>query len=315
MTSDRIAELTHIEPAQVIPMTGGASAKLFFRLLENNPHVAIVFETNDALEEFLEIHACLSVSGVPVPRLERTFPDHRLAIVEDLGDDTLTKRMSLNLSDAFEIYERLIDIMARIQETGGPSIAHKRAFDAEKYEFEYSFHFLDKLIGTYYRYPLSPDERAVLDEFHTQLISRLLQPPHVLVHRDFQSSNILFRGDDPVLIDFQDARLGNPWYDIVALLEDVYVNVPDPWKKKMISRLASLTGAVFSQEMYDSTVIQRKLHDAGAFAYCFQKLGNPFYLKYIETAFSHAVETMRRYPSWTPASRILDRILQNGRSS
>jgi aminoglycoside/choline kinase family phosphotransferase len=313
MTPETLAGLIHTEAARVMPMTGGASGKLFYRILEKRSSVAIVFETRDSLEEFLAIHTCLSSAGIPVPDVHRVIPDHRLVMIEDLGDLTLTQRLH-DRPDEFEIYARLIDMIARIQAITQPSPAHRRAFDAAKYEFEYRFHLLDQLIGSHYRYSLSPEECAELDAFHTQLTAPLLHPSLVLAHRDFQSSNILFRGNEPVLIDFQDARLGNPWYDVVALLEDVYVTVPEKWKEQLIPRFVSQTGIQFSQELYDHTLIQRKLHDAGAFAYCYQKLGNPFYLRYIEPAFSYAVKTMRRFPQWTPACRLFDRIMHHGRT-
>lgn len=314
MTPETLAGLVHTEAARVKPMTGGASGKLFYRILEKRPMVAIVFETNGSLDEFLAIHSCLSSAGIPVPNVHRVLPDRRLVIIEDLGDQTLTQRMQAH-PDEFEIYARLIDVIARIQAITQPSPAHRRAFDTAKYEFEYRFHLLEKLIGGHYRYSLSPDERAVLDAFHTHLIAPLVQTSLVLTHRDFQSSNVMFRDGEPVVIDFQDARLGNPWYDVVALLEDVYVTVPEQWKEQLFSRFESQTGILFSQDLYDHTLIQRKLHDAGAFAYCYQKLGNPFYLRYIEPAFSHAVKTMRRFPRWTPACQLFDRIMHHGRTA
>ena len=49
-------------------------------------------------------------------------------------------------------------------------------------------------------------------------VAALLITSQVLSHRDFHSWNILVRGDAPFVIDFQDALLAPPEYDLASLL-------------------------------------------------------------------------------------------------
>jgi len=50
------------------------------------------------------------------------------------------------------------------------------------------------------------------------LTAELADAPLVLSHRDYHGWNILLRGDDPFIIDFQDALLAPPEYDLASLL-------------------------------------------------------------------------------------------------
>ena len=57
------------------------------------------------------------------------------------------------------------------------------------------------------------------------IAERLASFPRVLVHRDFQSQNIIVREEEAYLIDFQGMRPGLAEYDFASLLYDPYVNL------------------------------------------------------------------------------------------
>ena len=57
------------------------------------------------------------------------------------------------------------------------------------------------------------------------IAQRLAAWPRVLVHRDFQSQNILIHDGQAHLIDFQGLRPGLAHYDLASLLYDPYVRL------------------------------------------------------------------------------------------
>src|SRR5207248_8692852 len=63
---------------------------------------------------------------------------------------------------------------------------------------------------------------------------RLAAMPRVLVHRDFQSQNIIVRNGLAYLIDFQGMRPGLPQYDVASLLYDPYVEFTDAERNQLI---------------------------------------------------------------------------------
>ena len=62
---------------------------------------------------------------------------------------------------------------------------------------------------------------------YRKLPSTWRRSPRVLVHRDFQSQNIIIRNSYAYLIDFQGMRPGLAEYDLASLLYDPYVDLPE----------------------------------------------------------------------------------------
>ena len=78
-----------------------------------------------------------------------------------------------------------------------------------------------------------------------------------MVHRDFQSQNVIVRDGQAWLIDYQGLRPGRPEYDLASLLYDPYVRLPDGERRELLAYYAGLHGA---GEAFGS--------DAGVFARC-----------------------------------------------
>src|SRR5213078_4022853 len=58
--------------------------------------------------------------------------------------------------------------------------------------------------------------------------------PRVLVHRDFQSQNIIIQNGQAKLIDFQGMRPGLAEYDLASLLFDPYVELSAAERSELI---------------------------------------------------------------------------------
>jgi aminoglycoside/choline kinase family phosphotransferase len=87
------------------------------------------------------------------------------------------------------------------------------------------------------------------------------------VHRDFQSTNILYSGDDrskPWIIDYQGLRTGPAAYDIASLLFDPYV--PMDWTdRSLIVDIATAEDGAPSREVVLLAAVQRLCQALGAF--------------------------------------------------
>src|SRR2546423_10254052 len=73
---------------------------------------------------------------------------------------------------------------------------------------------------------MAAEQTAKLARIHSlgRMAERLAGRPRLLVHRDFQSQNIIMRNGQAHLIDFQGMRPGLAEYDLASLLFDPYVN-------------------------------------------------------------------------------------------
>jgi hypothetical protein len=95
---------------------------------------------------------------------------------------------------------------------------------------------------------------------------RLAGTPQVLVHRDLQSSNILWHEGGPVFVDFQGMRLGPAAYDLASLLCDPYVMLPVRTQSRLLEYYARRTGCPEQVvDVFWSAAIQRLAQALGAF--------------------------------------------------
>ncbi len=104
--------------------------------------------------------------------------------------------------------------------------------------------------------------------------------PAVLVHRDFQSSNVLYRKDGtPAFIDFQGMRLGPAVYDLASLLYDPYS--PNLGEDERAA-LLRIYGGVSARDLALGAV-QRLVQSLGAFGRL-ASVGQPQFARHVPRA-------------------------------
>src|SRR4051812_22600414 len=128
------------------PMPGGASTRRYFRVGVAGAKYVAMFVPDAAPEEvttagaqavgwpFLEVRALLAEKKVRVPALVGEACDEGLALLEDLGDDTLGAFCERLPDRRPAIYRQAVVDLARAQralaELPAGSIVQTRAFDA-----------------------------------------------------------------------------------------------------------------------------------------------------------------------------------------
>lgn len=145
-----------------------------------------------------------------------------------------------------------------------------------------------------------PDRGAVLsddlrDEFVTMwrdLLARPAAATKTWVMRDFHSPNLIWLGERQGIarvgiIDFQDAVLGPASYDLVSLLQDARIDVPEALELALLTRYIkarraaddSFDAAQFA-ELYAIMSAQRNTRLLGTFARLNRRDGKPHYLRH-----------------------------------
>ena len=139
---------------------------------------------------------------------------------------------------------------------------------------------------------ISPQQR---DEFVTMWRTLLEKPaaaPRTWVMRDFHSPNIIWLGErEGILrvgiIDFQDAVLGPAAYDLVSLLQDARLDVPEQLELTLLTRYIKARRAADAQfdpasfaELYAIMSAQRNTRLLGTFARLNRRDGKPQYLRH-----------------------------------
>lgn len=151
------------------------------------------------------------------------------------------------------------------------------------------------------------------------LLADALAVPSTWVIRDYHSPNIIWlperTGIQQVgIIDFQDAVLGPPAYDVVSLAQDARVDVSEQLEIALVSRYvrgrraadAAFDPAAFAQS-YAMMSAQRNTRLLGVFARLNRRDGKPHYLKhqpriwnYLQRALGHPA--LSDYQRWFVAN-------------
>jgi aminoglycoside/choline kinase family phosphotransferase len=166
----------------------------------------------------------LSAIGAAVPAIYATDLAAGVLLLEDVGDTFLWDRASASAAEAERWYRSAIDALLVIHQRGTAhpdrsSIAFKQRFDDRLYPWELE-HFVEYGVERRLGAPLEPAARAAMQASFDAMVAELVTFEQVLCHRDYHSWNILVAHDRIQIIDFQDALLAPPEYDLASLLTD-----------------------------------------------------------------------------------------------
>ena len=209
----------------------------------------------------------LAEAGVPVPAVLADLPHAQALVMEDWGDDSLQARMAARPARALAWYRPVVQALARLHREGtrrviASGVALEPPFDDALYAWERGL-FEEHLLRGRYGYEALPEKAA--HELRA-VAGRLLSARPVVVHRDMQSSNVLFRKEAFAFIDFQGMRLGAAAYDLASLLYDPYVTLSACFR----TRLAEAYGEFHPEQPEAVTLlfeaaVQRLVQALGAF--------------------------------------------------
>lgn len=291
--------------SKVKNLTGDASTRRYYRVYSQSKSFVVCLcdpiTTSYKEYPFFEVHQFFHQHKIRVPKIYDYNLKKGYILEEDLGDFTLLKYLGEleKLEDELSAYKECIHILISLQQSllktkKSPAkyLFLKNSFDYNKYMFEVEFtinHFIKKYLSSKLS---SKDEKIIMDSF-SKISKKLASKKFVLTHRDFHSRNIMVKGKDYALIDFQDARMGIPQYDLVSLLEDCYYNINEQnleylkkyYWENFASKLADQKNYDEYLHYYDLMTIQRVFKAIGSFCYIYNTRKDMRYLKYIGFGF------------------------------
>ncbi len=263
-----------------------ASQRRYFRLHFANPgsgpHTAVLCAGlttpyNDE-DHFLKIGDYLRKFDLPVPRVYALDRNQGRMLLSDGGTDELCDRL-VRAVDAGEtgtkraLLRGAIDLMIRMHKLGEPPAAVRdRLFDFEKLYAEMQFLF-QNLADACQAAGVASPLTFELEMFARSLCQSLGKAggEAVFTHRDYHSRNVLVRdGDDgPILsiIDFQDARMGLPYYDLASLLYDPYAPIDLADRRDLLDYYFSQSGTEPRLGLYYAQALQRLLKALGTYVH------------------------------------------------
>ena len=196
----------------------------------------------------------LKSKGIPVPEILADVPAKKAMLMSNAGTE---RKMSLE--DYVKVVETLVKFNALGTEPDVPADLLP-PFDDETWEWERNL-FAKYCLGANFQMEMPAAVRQELEN----VAAILEREPKALVHRDFQSTNVLWKGNDLTFIDFQGMRLGPAAYDLASLVYDPYVTFTEGERRALVALYAKTAGRPELVKILPYAAVQRLSQCLGAY--------------------------------------------------
>jgi aminoglycoside/choline kinase family phosphotransferase len=303
---------------EITPIEKGGSDRRFYRVRSSPEHTLILVKYNRERTEnrhYVKVAEFLAAHDIRAPKVFFHDPEEGLIWIEDLGEKDLWSYRDDAWVVRRPLYESALQEVAKLHWLPTSAADQIRTelpveFDAALYRWEQQY-FFENCLGRYFG--LEEKLRAELAALPVlnEIAQRLESRPRVLVHRDFQSQNIIIREEQAYLIDFQGMRPGLAKYDLASLLYDPYVRLTARERSELFEIYRALRehgGSPLrddSEEIFRLCAMQRLMQALGAYGYLGLVRGNKAFLEHIPAA----MESLRALLSEIEGTEKLHAVL------
>jgi len=293
--------------ADIAPLPGDASFRRYFRL-SNGGESAMLMHAPPPHEDptpFLHVARWLADHGMRAPAILTEDAGQGWVLTEDFGDDRMRDWLDLHPADERAAYAAAVEALAALHRLPPGPFA---PYDMATYQREAA-------LLTEWFCPAQGLEvdvagyAAAWSDVLAPMIAR--QQPGVTVLRDYHAENIMLLGGQAAapqgLIDFQDALVGHPAYDLVSLLQDARRDVSEDLETAMLMHYARAVGVSDEEFIADYARLgaQRNAKIVGIFTRLDRRDGKPRYLDLVPRVWT-ALERDLAHPALAPVARWFD---------
>lgn len=252
------------------------------------------------LGRFVALADHLAGLGLAAPRVKACDLDQGFLMLEDLGDNLFARAIVAGAEPA-PLYESAVDVLLHLYEAVPPAVlAGRGAEPVALLDYDKTALLTEVALVTEWYLPLveggpvGPDRVGEYLGLWQPLLARLEATGRaVLTLRDFHAENLIWRPGETGLarvglLDFQDAVIGRPAYDLVSLTEDARRDVDADLAARAEARF--IDGARARDPHFDADAFgferallaaQRNAKILGIFARLAVRDGKPAYLAMI----------------------------------
>ncbi|MGL1832494.1 aminoglycoside phosphotransferase family protein [Rhodocyclaceae bacterium SMB388] len=306
------------QPLALRPASADASFRRYFRVGGSGAAPSrIVMDAPPEHEDcrpWLKVAALFREAGVHVPEVIAQDLEQGFILMSDLGDTTYLE--ALRPDNAAHLYADALGSLLAIQKISRPDVLPD--YSREKLLNELRL-FDEWYVSRHCAFRLDEAQRAMLATLYERIIEVNLSEPHVFVHRDYHSRNLM-RMDgraNPGIIDFQDAVYGPISYDLVSLFKDAYITWDEEFTLDLMIRyweaarqLGLPVRADFANfhRDFEWMGVQRHLKVLGIFARLNHRDGKEGYLRDMPRVMEQLRRTCTRYREFKPLLKLLDQL-------
>lgn len=264
---------------------------------------------------FVRLARLLTGIGLSAPRVLAADLERGFVLIEDLGDDTFTRALAAGRDEA-PLYRLGVDTLIALQRAWRPGLGDGIApYDAETLLAEAELltaWYLPAVTGR----ATAPDALESYRAAWRAVLPAAERLPPTLVLRDYHVDNLMVLQDRPGvaacgLLDFQDALLGSPAYDLVSLLRDARRDVDQALAARLLAHyraaLPQLDGSALDAA-YWVLGAQRSSKIIGIFTRLSRRDGKPRYLEHLPRLWRWLEEELS-HPELAPVATWFERHL------
>lgn len=295
-------------PITLVPIQRGASGRTIVRVKSpvHDPFIGIYWtDEREDNRHFVPVARFLKKARLRVPEILEDRPRYRVALVEDLGDTSLLDLKDQPFEERLPLYRSAFEQVDRLFYARPPKdLELMPPFDADLYRWEQEY-FFEHIVEDF----LGKDARPLRSHPGLQeMAEQLGSAARHLVHRDFQSQNLLIKDGKAWLIDFQGLRRGRQEYDIASLVFDPYMNHSADEREALLDLWEDVADERPEPSLFHRCAAQRLMQALGAFGNILQNRGDDWYRPHIATAAGLLLEVIAGTDIEDPLKPLLEKL-------
>lgn len=249
------------------------SERMFFKA---NEGIVCIYDDAERKEnaKFVSHAAFLKENGIGVPEIYKEDKSFKSFLMEDVGKENVS----------FERYVRVIEELVKFNSLDAPSLDLEPPMDEKMWKWEREL-FVEHCLKGRFNRELPTEVLLELEK-----VAEILEKePKALVHRDFQSTNVLWKGDKLSFIDFQGMRSGPAVYDLASLVYDPYVKLSKDQRRALIGLYAERVGRKEIIDILPFAAVERLIQCLGAYGRLVS-VGKTEFDKFVKPALENLLE-------------------------
>jgi N-acetylmuramate 1-kinase len=322
----------HWTDARITYLQGDASTRCYARLASNGrtallmdaprqpdgppirdgkPYSKIAHLAEDMVRPFVAVGAVLRQHGLSAPEVVVADLGKGISLVEDLGDRLFGAEMAAGTAQAV-MWRAAVDALVHLRRVPVPAafpLPDDTSYrlprrDRAAFEIEVEL-LLDWLWPELKGSPVPAAVRAEFQAVWRPILDRLLALPPGWFLRDFHSPNLIWlperEGVARVgILDFQDALHEHFAFDLVSLLQDARVDVPEVLERELFSYYCAQVQALdphFDRIPFEAAYAdfgaQRNTRLLGLWARLLRRDGKPHYMRHMPRTWGYLQRNLR----------------------
>jgi aminoglycoside/choline kinase family phosphotransferase len=269
------------------PLNQDASFRQYTRLTLGKQSAMLMdaLPPEKPVAEFDRIAKHLASLGVRAPQSLKLDNENGLMLLEDFGDITFTQALKRGDSES-ALYAMATDLLTQLHNQPTAASISLPAYDLDVLQQEAAL-----LLEWFYPYVMQSTPSAQISQNYQnawqEVFKNLDDLPSTIVLRDYHIDNLMVveQGGTTqcAVLDFQDALLGHPAYDLVSLLQDARRDISGALIEEMLSRYFSANSGYRAAFMpwYHALGAQRHCKVLGIFVRLFERDAKGVYLQHL----------------------------------